>query len=453
MDEPQDTPADNRQTTHSLSPWGRGRGEGATLADNSRDMRDPNTQAERMVQMACVLGKDAPSPPTPLPQGERGEGGFAALELPVWSRHLVPSAFFWGVVLGFVACCLGGFIASRHNPFGEVERFHIFLSPETLCYPTASQLREFARERLDPAKVAVIVGGSSRLHGSGQPQGQVWTRHLQARLGEKYQVLNLGFRGARSAEAGAVVAEMLLQDHPRLIFLTDCHPGRIDPRPDGHIYRYLFWDARTKGLLLPDAERDARLAELAEEDDGLRLRMELDRWCRFTDLWNGLGCDRFFTLWTPLTRKSTTRPRRLYRDKEPGPLPLDQRYQNDEEALRFLQGHLAACSWPDFEHGLRTSFVAPLRSRTLMLAIHCSSHYRGKLSPADEARLTEAMRRTVEACERVGMAGLEVGRDFEPADYADLQHLAPPGGAKLAETVAPKVEELAKKLGYVEGVP
>ena len=99
-------------------------------------------------------------------------------DLLIGARHLAPHALFAGMAISFLGCCLAGYVASHHNPFAHVERFHLYLTPESLFYPTASQVRELARSELQREKIAVIIGGSSRLHGTGQPLHSVWTRRL-----------------------------------------------------------------------------------------------------------------------------------------------------------------------------------------------------------------------------------------------------------------------------------
>src|SRR5262249_23920439 len=68
---------------------------------------------------------------------------------------VVPVPLFLGAGCAFLACCLGGRVVSGRDCYRDVERFHQFVSPETLFYPTASQVRALLRRRLDPAKVAV----------------------------------------------------------------------------------------------------------------------------------------------------------------------------------------------------------------------------------------------------------------------------------------------------------
>ena len=76
-----------------------------------------------------------------------------------------------------------------------------------------------------PASIATdldaVVGGNSVLYGAGQRGQELWTRHLQARLGDGYRVLNLALPGCHPAEFGGTAAEMLARDFPRLIFVSD----------------------------------------------------------------------------------------------------------------------------------------------------------------------------------------------------------------------------------------
>src|SRR5436309_1005569 len=95
---------------------------------------------------------------------------------------IAPRALLLGVVLSFLGCCLAGFAASRRNQFVHFERFHQLIAPETLYYPTACQVLELAHSRLERDQIAVIVGGTSVLHGTSQPPGHVWTDRLQALL-------------------------------------------------------------------------------------------------------------------------------------------------------------------------------------------------------------------------------------------------------------------------------
>jgi hypothetical protein len=394
-------------------------------------------------------------------------------------RFVRPRAFFWGAACAFAACCLAGRLGSRHNPFEHFERFHFNLSCTTLFYPTASQLRALGEARLEPARVAVIVGGNSILFGVGQSESEVWTRQLQDRLGDGYRVLNLGMRGGDPHEFGAVAAEVLAADRPRLILVTDLYPAAYAGEPDGDQYRYLFWDAYYKGLLRPDPGREEVLAGLTARRRGrtefqeTRARALLDSGCYFDDLWTSVAYSRAGTVWTPLLADSWYRPRRRQADPEPPALPPERRYPPEHEgpATEIVRGWLThnGCRrgpggrWVDDPAspvwaGLRASacacFPQPYRARTLMVVTTESPHYVGRLTP-DERELYYALSRlTAEKLEGAGFAALDMGDGFTVEDFSDRCHLAAAGGAKLADKVADRVRRLAGDLGYVrpEGV-
>jgi hypothetical protein len=373
-----------------------------------------------------------------------------------------------------------GWIANHHNPFHKVERFHKYLSPETLFYPTPGQLLELGREKLDPDKIAVIIGGSSRLHGTGQTAEQVWTRKLQMLLGDDYRVLNLGFRCAFSWEVGAIAGEILSVEYPKIIVVTDCWPGWILDRPDGRRYEYFFWAAYYQDLLQHDLAREARLKEFepevvkADEKSGkpagrysqLKLRAMLDSYCYFDDLWNTIAYRLISTTWTPATRQSPFRRRGSYADPEDEPEPLQKRYpltldneicgqlrtQFAHGCVKDGQGHWREDKKSDIWQAIRknagTGLPEALHNKTLVLVIHMSPRYESMLSEDEQDCLFQVGESTVRTLEEVNYSAIQVGADYDPADYADRLHLTESGGAKMAKEVAAKIREMAKRLNY-----
>jgi hypothetical protein len=381
---------------------------------------------------------------------------------PGWAEFLAPNALLAGAVASFLGCCGAGFLADRHNPFERFGRFHASLTPESLFYPTAGQVRALARSLLPPDKIAVVIGGSSRLHGTGQPAGSVWTNRLQAELGDEFRVLNLALRCGASSEFGQAVAEMLSAEYPRLIFITDAFPGGgMSPRPDGHCYRYFYWDAFYKGLLPPAPHREALLRKLdqGEENAELKRRMRLDSVCYFTGLWNWLGYRHLFTVWMPHNPGWFTRPRRSLDDSDPGPLPLDRRFPGPAlgEWLSRLRAMIdsvqvvgdGAVDWPDYRELLHGLFPGPLRPRVLLVLPRVSVYHLAQLRPKDRRTYTWVCAASVRATEAAGVAALEVGEGFAQEDYADFLHLSPSGGDKLAVRVATKVRQRARALGFI----
>jgi hypothetical protein len=390
--------------------------------------------------------------------------------------------------VSFVGCCLAGFVVSRQNHFKEFRRFHQFLGPETLYYPTVCQVRALAHSRLDPDKIVVLVGGSSVLYGTFQARDEVWSERLQRQLGDRYQVLNLALRSGRSTELGAVMAEVLARDYPKLLLITDTFPAEMYPDPDGFFHKYLFWDAYYKGLLLPDAAREERLAELipeaeqrelalgkeeagkfgvpADSQRELRTAKALDATLYFSDLWNTLAYTHGHTLWTSWTREKFLLPRRRFDDPDRGACPLECRYrQNNDTYMDHLRrvlkftcvrddsGTLAVAQapeyWSGFERSAATSFPGPTKARTLFVVLSLSPYYVRQLRSDEQTCYSDLRRATVQHLQSLRFSALEFGAGCTPADYADHVHLTASGGARLADVVAPQIRALAHRLGYI----
>ncbi|MBI1915736.1 MAG: hypothetical protein HYS12_13535 [Planctomycetes bacterium] len=383
-----------------------------------------------------------------------------------------------GVVFAFLGCCLAGRLVSQRNPYKWFTRFHRYVHPETHVYPTASQVRSLARQRLDPKKVAVIVGGNSILHGVGQRVQHVWTRRLQKLLGDDYCVLNLAVFSAEPAEFGAIVAEALDGEYRKMIFLTAFGSGKGTGTPDGTLYRYFYYDALYKGMLPADAQRDAHLAALNEErtkTEGeksveLRRGRHLDSALYFEDLWTTCTLKWFNTTWSPLLVAGVTAPHLVYADIG-GPLEVSHPPAERERARRIVRGFAESLGplvfgpslpprgqrkglRPDptqspLVRDLETCFPAPTRRRTLILVTHDSPFYVNELAPAAREEYAWAVAKAAEVLEAAGYGALDVCGDFAVRDFDDQLHLSESGGNKLADRVAPKIRAMARRLGYL----
>jgi hypothetical protein len=389
-------------------------------------------------------------------------------------RLVAPWPLLVGVVASFLGCCAWGAWYSRHNVYENFERFHLAINPLTLHYPTAPQVLALARSRLPRDKVAVIVGGNSIPYGVGQRSELLWSKALQAALGDDYRVLNLALPGAAPSEFAGTIAEALSREHPKVLFVTVTGFAGAG-WPDGTVYQYFYWDAWANGLLQPCAEREKWLREPPiPRDQGkvdeLRRQGRLNAHLYFNDLWNALAYTRFSTVWTFRVAGHMFRPRKRFLDWEPPSAPLALRYPAAQEAgemerLRgwvkvgrdMVRGYPLSPGQPDVldpKHSLmcrdmRASFPEPCRARTLVLIPHNSPHYVGRLTPAQQEVYRDLAVRQVRILEAAGFASLEVGRHYTEEDFIDGSHLSESGGLRLAAEVAPKVRELARRLGYL----
>jgi hypothetical protein len=379
---------------------------------------------------------------------------------------LAPYPLFAGIVVSFLACTFGGYLAGQRNCFENFSRFHYYISPHSLFFPTAREVVALGEARLDPNKIAVVVGGHSVLWGSGQRPEELWTRRLQELLGSDYQVINLAMAGATPTEFGSVAAEVLTRDHGRLIYIA--HAPLLPPAKELEgTFQYLFWDAYSRRLLPPDVGRLAKIraAEADERHDEkfaeLRRGLGVDRWVCGRDLWTAVAYRAFSTVWSANLPGPFITPRRLFADPCSGyGAPREQRYppSQDEPATNNVRHIIASvrsevlgvgseCYGP-LVRRTRDDFPAALRSRSVLCVLHVSPYYRARLTPAEQAQYNAALAAAGPAYEQAGFAAVEVGRTYCADDFVDHVHLTEEGGAKMAAEVAPRVRALAGALGY-----
>jgi hypothetical protein len=379
-------------------------------------------------------------------------------------RVVAPRALLAGLVLSFLACCLAGRLVSRQNLYPDFVRFHAAISPEALYYPTANQVLALGLAGDDPDQVLVVVGGSSVMNGCGQSREGVWTRRLQDRLGPRYRVLNLGMRGGGTVEFGGVAAEMLAARHPKVIFVTSTSILGGGGGATFGTYQYLFWDARSRGLLPDDEEhqRWADQARLLRPDEPIHLErkwgLEVDRVVYGADLWTAVAYRYFATLWAWPVHDTVCRARCRYPDTElETPVPFAARYPPDREQffVDLTRGELEAEVPLELP---RTPLVANVedmlppssRPRTLMLVFARSPYYVQRLTPDEQKRYRAVYLRAERLLEQASLPALAIGVGWSADDYYDFCHLSEAGGDKQAALVAPKVEEMARRLGYLD---
>jgi hypothetical protein len=77
-----------------------------------------------------------------------------------------------------------------------------------------------------------------------------------------------------------------------------------------------------------------------------------------------------------------------------------------------------------------------------------SSYYLDRLLPSERVAYHEAISATTATLAELGFPSMEIGKDYSVSDYLDRVHFTENGGRRIAEEVAPKVRELAVRLGY-----
>jgi hypothetical protein len=389
---------------------------------------------------------------------------------------LSPKVVLIGVLAGFAGMCLLGRRAARLDVHKGFVRFTQYTSPESKYYPTVNEMMSIVRTKIKPGQILVVVGGNSVLRGVAQLPDQVWTKHLQEDLGDGYCVVNFAFNSSLITDGASVVAEALRNEYPRQIYIANAAPTQ-PPTPGGsNVYRWAYWDAYYKGLLMNDAPRAQAVAENIAKppfSDGiteLRASAWLDSWCYFNDFWNDVGYEDFNTVWGRLTPGFTDflKPRKDYKDPDPdGSLfPFEVRYP--ASTLEGEMTNVRGCSiyafnkdaagvwqvydpvWLNFTEGIKNIFPPSLKKRTLILMSNNSPYYVRRLTDEERYRDEITYKMAVQKWKEGGFDSIEYGRDFTPEDYFDRIHLTWHGAVKLAAIVSVKVRDMSKNLGYLD---
>jgi lysophospholipase L1-like esterase len=386
-----------------------------------------------------------------------------------------PRTFLAGLVVGLALCsALARFVSYRgyHDTF---TRFHIYIAPEGQYYPTLDEMCSIVRTRCRGDQVLVIVGGNSIFNGVGQPVDKLWSNELQRQLGDGFAVVNLAFRGAFCTDGAAIVAEVLRKEFPRQIYVANTGPF-VQPMPIGsQPYRYLIWEARSRGLLEDSPAREDLWAESRRMEYtwgqwvDVLAGTNLDRVLRFRDLWNWIGYKFIFTIQNPVTPNmpqamwARERFDDIENDFEDTPINLRFLPEYRDAEMKIVRGFSGTYYTKDssgnwkldptlsekFNRAAAAAFPKDLRARTLIMLSRNCPLYLHELTPDEMLREDDAYRDGEAAWKAMGYVADEYGRDYDDADYGDRTHLTGTGGRKLAAQVARDVQDIARRLGYV----
>jgi len=354
-------------------------------------------------------------------------------------------------------------MVSNINCHQDFARFHNHINFLSLHYPTAKQTLAIAREHMNNGQILVIVGGNSVLHGSYLSDQQVWTKHLQLLLGDRYCVLNFALPGMSPTEFGALVADLICRQYERVIFVTYSWPGAtgVVGEADGRTLRYFYWDAYHKGLIDPDAARDARIELLTKwraKDANHRelvLRSRIDSYLYCQDLWTTFSYSCRSTIWTPMTSSTFTRPRKQYQDLKVS-IPAQYHYlpENEQAGMQLVRNSVSRHWTGDpaaspLAESIRYCLPTHLRPRSLVLIAHHSPRFVHRLTASEQQAYHAMFPETIEAVASTGCQACELGRGYTELDYIDQVHSSSDGAVKMAAEVTPRVQELARQLGYL----
>jgi hypothetical protein len=403
-------------------------------------------------------------------------------QVPTARYHWLSSwGFLAGLAVGLVSLSVIGIKIGRTDYHPGYIRWFPPTSPEASYYPTLDEMTAIVRTNCRPDQVLVVVGGNSILQGVWQPAEEVWSRHLQQVLGDRYFVVNFAFRGAGPANGGAIVAEVLRNEFPHQIYIANEASQTAVESIGYDPYRYLTWEAYYRGLLIDYPPRNAMIADYRSTKEGRRALIDaaistlFDRAIHYRNLWNFITFKYFATvpslygaaipeLLTPRSKipdqesDATSAANVANRLAAVGPYSAAG-FATEMQIVRGFQiyshrepnGHwvLADATRADMLAHFQAAFPTPLKARTLMLISRSSPYYRRHLTADEAIGEDTAYQNTVDIWKQAGYDAMSYGRDFADDDYGDRTHLSKYGGAKLAEAVAPEVRALAERLGYL----
>jgi len=376
------------------------------------------------------------------------------------AAFLSPTVFFAAVAMGFVASVAAGYLSTQHNMFDNFIRIHELIGAETNFNVTAAEIQRFLAT-IPADKVVVVVGGTSRFHGVGQRPQELWSDHLQARLGSRYAVVNLALRAGRTEQLGAQAAEAMIKAGRPTLYVADfVITDRFVPGGRQPVYRYFYYDAMVRDMLLEWPIRDQKLEdfekqlpqpEVARE---LRLRSRLNRWLYFDDLWTYVEYWYLsFAVWLPETFWRPFTPRGELVDREQA-VPADGYYSRYDfnRVLNFVRQFAASLSASALAQLLESTQVFPpaMRARSLIVTIRQSPFYTDHFTAAERSAYDGNYAAVVDVLRRGEFHAADLGRDWAADDFVDGWHISEAGGRKLADAIAPLVAEMAHDLGYVQ---
>jgi hypothetical protein len=371
---------------------------------------------------------------------------------------LSPPVFFCAVAIGFLSSALLGNRSAQFNMFRNFVRIHQLIGTETLFDVTALQIHRLLQE-VPASKILVVVGGSSRLNGVGQRPQELWSRHLQERLGADYAVVNLALRAGAADQFGSHAAEAMIKAGRRVLYIADWGPIGFVPVGGQRPYWYFFYDSLARDLLLDSPIRDQRLEEFESRPEQavtreLRLRSRLNRWLYFNDLWTYAGYHyAFFAGWDWLISENPFAARSTLSDPEQAEAVGGfYRFYDFEQTMRTAALFASAQFANSFDQVTEWGRITPtpLRDRSLIVWIALSPFYTHHFSGEDRSRHTDNMVASAEALRHAGFRSIEIGRDWAADDFVDLVHVSEKGGRKLVDVVAPLVTQMARDHGYIQ---
>jgi hypothetical protein len=382
-------------------------------------------------------------------------------------RNLNPTPFFFGIAVSIAVLAITGWEGSKTNIFKNFTRFHIGMSPESLFYPTAREVVALAERKTSKDKIAVIIGGSSVIRGTGQSEGALWSATLQKELGQNYTVLNLALNGGAAGGQASYISEYLVKAGYKIIFVADNNPFVPAVYPDNiGVYSYMFFDALERGIIDNYPARLDYVRDISYRDNfdvymERRIAAFLNKGLNFNDAWSFIGYRHVFTIWSPLVPNATDhilgawQPRKMLNQDESG-CASSSRYRPDlfDPEMRAVIGATKAAPLSNpqiaglIDRQIAATFPDALRPHMILAFKTYSPYYTSHLSPEEKDIFVMRLDLAKQVYESHGISSVVVNPDFDSDDFCDRDHLSDSGAPIYADILAGAIREKSKELGY-----
>lgn len=386
-------------------------------------------------------------------------------------KYYHPICFVGGIILGFAICCVAGFLISQRAGFINFARIFEPIMPITQYYPNPEELLVTIEKNMTPDQILVLIGGNSIFRGDGQNLEELWSLKLQELLGDKFKVLNFATAGAGMTSFGGVIFRILQEKYPKIIFVsTTAHPFQEQMIDGGDLYGYLFWDAYYKGYLKPDPAEKEIINKIRKMQLSTAKGIEkqlfslLNSVFYYRNLWNWVGYNHFFTVWTDVFAKTPFKPRRDVVESSTD----YQLHKKAREKESYFQIELTQMSniisqsvdWSSTNPELKqiylseasriydTNFSSRYRSKILCVIMGYNPRHIAALPEKQQQAYDLLLNQSVSVLKDLNFNAISIGKNLTPDDYLDGGHLIAEGGNKLAIEVSEEIQKIAIMNGY-----
>jgi hypothetical protein len=317
-----------------------------------------------------------------------------------------------------------------------------------------------------PDQTIVVIGGNSIFYGLGQNVSDLWTDRLQDMLGNRFAVFNFAMPAADPFDAAYWAAEALLKKRKKVLYITTAIPGKTGTVGGSDLYGYTFWDANEKHLLFNDKTRKQSIAmqinSLPEKErlrlEELQLRMKLDSFCYFEDLWTAAAYSKFFTVWTGVTAASPLKPREQFENETYQTPPVAVRFNGDHDIglLRCYNRSYFELNtdtpresfWSKCVNDTKTFVPDPVKRNCLIVVSTHAPAAIDHLTDLEKSRERKSSIMSQDFWQKSGYHSITLRDKLANDDFLDSRHLIASGGLKVATQVSTQVKGLAKELGF-----